>query len=219
MRSRPDGTPPALPDPGGGWMRLTCRANLSAVTIRRIAFFAFPRLTLLDLVGGYDALRRVEGVECAVVGTADEVGDDGGMRIRVDEVYPALDSFDLLYVPGGLGADDLVHDERAIEYLRGWGRERPIASVCSGALLLGAAGHLDGLRATTHHFRFEQLAPHCREVVRNRRVVDEGRVVTAAGVSASLDLGLHLVGKHWGDDARVRIAEKMELLGGRGAMP
>lgn len=181
------------------------------MTVRHVAFFAFERLTLLDLVGGYDALRRAPGVECHVVGTAPEVGDDGGMRIRVDGVWEPLDRFDLLYVPGGLGADDLAADRRTIDYLRSWGRDRPIASVCSGALLLGAAGHLEGLRATTHHRRLEQLAPFCAEVVPDRRVVDEGRVVTAGGVSSSLDLGLHLVDKFWGAAERARVAEQMEL--------
>src|SRR5262249_44725317 len=92
-----------------------------------------------------------------------------------------------------------------------WGAERPIASVCTGSLLLGAAGHLRGLRATTHHKSFELLRPLCGEVVTDRRVVDTGRVVTAGGVSCALDLGLHLVGKHWGADARACVAAQMEL--------
>src|SRR5262249_13601961 len=94
-------------------------------------------------------------------------------------------------------------------YLHGWGRERPLASVCTGSLLLGRAGHLAGLAATTHHAARELLRPFCREVVTERRVVDEGRVITAARVTCGLDLGLYLVERFWGADARAKIASQM----------
>jgi cyclohexyl-isocyanide hydratase len=184
--------------------------------ITRIAFLVFPRLTLLDFVGGYDALRRVAlmGVERDVrhriIGTAPEIVDESGLVLRPDSVYEDLDGFDLLYVPGGVGTRALMHDTRLLEYLRSWGPRRPLASVCTGALLIGAAGHLRGLRATTHHRAFELLRPYCREVVTDQRVVDEGRVVTAGGVSSSLDVGLFLVEKFWGADARGTIAAQME---------
>ena len=125
-------------------------------------------------------------------------------------MYDDLYAFDLLVVPGGLGTRVLLDDARCIDYLRGWGDTRPIASVCTGALLLGKAGHLEGRRATTHHASLHLLRPFCREIVTDARVVDEGRVVTAAGVSATLDLGLHLVEKFWGVEARRRIAAQME---------
>jgi cyclohexyl-isocyanide hydratase len=187
--------------------------------IRRIAFLAFPRLTLLDLIGPYDALRRVRtmgvdpSVEHRVVAIGDapdgHVADDSGLRFAVDDVYAPLDAFDLLVVPGGHGTRELEHDPRCLAYLRSWGTTRPIASVCTGALLLGAAGHLAGLRATTHFSAYDQLAPYCREVVRDVRLVDEGRVVTAGGVTSGIDLGLHLVGTHFGAEARQTIARQM----------
>lgn len=186
--------------------------------IKRIAFFVFPRLTLIDLVGGYDALRRVArmGIDRTVthriIGTEPELTDDSGFVVRPDGVYEDLDPYDLLYVPGGHGARDLLEDARCVEYLRGWGKEKPIASVCTGALLLGAAGHLEGLRATTHASALEDLAPYCGEVVRER-IVDEGRVVTAGGVTSALDLGVHLVAKHWGPEAALTIARQMEYRG------
>jgi len=82
-------------------------------------------------------------------------------------------------------------------------------SVCTGALLLGSAGFLAGKRATTHPNAFEELKPYCT-VVENRRIVDEGSVVTARGVSSSLDLGLHLVERIAGREARTRIAKQMD---------
>lgn len=187
--------------------------------IKRIAFLAFPKLTFLDLVGAYDSLRRIAtmGIDSEVthriVGTEKEIVDDSGLVIRADGVYEDLGSFDLLYVPGGFGTRHLVDDARLIDYLRGWGSERPLASVCTGALLLGKAGYLAGKRATTHHRALDLLRPYCREVVADLRIVDEGQIVTAGGVASSLDLGLYLVEKFWGAEARTRIAAQMAYRG------
>jgi cyclohexyl-isocyanide hydratase len=184
--------------------------------IKRIAFLAFPRLTFLDLVGGYDALRRIAsmGIDPEVIhriiGTEGEIVDDSGLVVRPDSVYEDLAGFDLLYVPGGLGTRPLMQDQRLLDYLTTWGHERPIASVCTGALLLGQAGYLRDKRATTHHRAYELLRPLCREVVTDERIVDERTVITAGGVSSSLDLGLYLVERFWGADARARVAAQME---------
>ncbi len=184
--------------------------------VKRIAFFIFPRMTFLDFIGGYDALRRIAGMSIdpevthRVIGTASQIEDDSGLVVRPDGVYEDLAPFDLLYVPGGFGTRTLMDDPRCIEYLRTWGGERPVASVCTGALLLGKAGYLEGLRATTHHSAFDLLRPLCREVVTASRIVDEGRVVTAGGVASALDLGLYLVEKFWGRPARERVADQME---------
>lgn len=183
--------------------------------IRRIAFVAFPRLTLLDLVGAYDALRRVAtmgvdaGVSHRVIGTAAEIVDDSGFRVVPDGVYEPLAGFDLLVVPGGHGTRVLVDDARFVEWLRGWPAGRPVASVCTGSLLLGRAGLLAGRRATTHHAAYEELRPYCREVVTGARVVEDGPVVTGGGVTSAIDVGLHLVERHWGRPARERIARQM----------
>lgn len=187
--------------------------------LKRIAFLVFPGLTLLDLIGAYDSLRRVAsmGIDPEVthrfIGTHSEIVDDTGFKFTPDGVYADLAAFDLLYVPGGFGTRRLLGDDWCIEYLKKWGAARPIASVCTGALLLGKAGYLHGKRATTHHNAFELLAPYCREVVRDQRIVDEGNVITAGGVSAALDLGLYLVERFWGKEARERIARQMEYPG------
>src|SRR4051812_20595668 len=122
----------------------------------RIAFFLFPRLTLLDFAGVYDALRRIpllqidRTVSLHILGSESPLDDEGGTRIVPRSVYPDLKEFDLLIVPGGLGTRALAENAGCIDYLRGWGREKPIASVCTGALLIGQAGLLEGRRATTH---------------------------------------------------------------------
>jgi len=183
---------------------------------KRIAFLVFPRLTFLDFVGAYDALRRIAtmsvdpDVTHRIIGTEPEIADETGLVMKPDSVYEDLAPFDLLYVPGGLGTRLLMDDRRFIDYLKTWGVERPLASVCTGALLLGRAGYLRDRRATTHHRAYDLLRPLCREVVTDRRIVDEGRVITAGGVASSLDLGLYLVEKFWGADARLTIAAQME---------
>lgn len=184
--------------------------------VKRIAFLAFPGLTLLDLVGASDALRRIApmgidpGVTCRIIGTKQVIEDDTGTTLVPDGVYEDLKQFDLLYVPGGQGTRLLMRDERFLEYLKAWPASRPLASVCTGALLLGAAGHLKGKRATTHHLALDLLEPLCKEAVREQRIVAEGQVVTAGGVASSLDLGLYLVEWLWGEEARTRIATVME---------
>ncbi|HEV8471336.1 MAG TPA: DJ-1/PfpI family protein [Methylomirabilota bacterium] len=186
------------------------------MTPRRIALLAFPRLTFLDLIGVYDALRRVTpmaiapDVSVTIVGTQPEIADDSGLVVRAQAVMPDLAGYDLLFAPGGFGTRPLMKDAAFVDYLRTWGDTRPLASVCTGSLLLGAAGYLRNLRATTHHHALDDLKPLCREVVANRRIVDEGRVVTAGGVASSLDLGLYLVEKYWGAPARETIAAQME---------
>jgi cyclohexyl-isocyanide hydratase len=181
----------------------------------RIAFFLFPRLTLLDFVGVYDPLRRLAtmavdpDVSWRLIGTEPMIADDSGLRLQVDGVYEPLDDFDLLVVPGGHGTRPLEQDPRCVEYLRGWGTTRTLASVCTGSLLLGAAGHLRGRRATTHHLSLDRLAAHGATAV-TERVVEDGPVITAGGVSSALDLGLYLVNKLYGPDACRRIAAQME---------
>jgi cyclohexyl-isocyanide hydratase len=145
----------------------------------------------------------------AVRGTHDRVHDDSNFVVQLDQVRGSLDDFDLMVVPGGKGVDLLSGDKSFFDWMRGWGDKKPVASVCSGSLLLGELGWLAGLPATTHPSRFDLLRPYCSEVVTDRRVVDAGRVVTAGGVTCGVELGLHLVRRFWGTDAAMRIARRM----------
>jgi cyclohexyl-isocyanide hydratase len=187
-----------------------------SVLVKRIGLLAFPGMTMLDLVAVYDALRRIapmqidREVTCRVIGTKQSIVDETGMTLIPDGVFEDLKEFDLLYAPGGMGTRSLMHDGRFVAYLKAWPASKPLASACTGSLLLGAAGHLKGKRATTHHLAYDLLAPWCKEVVTDQRVVADGNVVTAAGVTSALDLGLYLVDWLWGEEARERIATVME---------
>jgi len=184
----------------------------------RAAIVIFPGLTVLDFIGMYDPLSRIKSMgvdpsfELRIVGTERRIGDGNGVVLEPDSVYLDLRPLDLLLVPGGLGTRTLMHDKHFIGYLRTWGWDRPVASVCTGALLLAAAGLLRKGPATTHHGAFDVLRGQGVEVV-NRRIVECGKVTTAGGVASSLDLGLYLVEKYYGTSARERIAAQMEYQG------
>ena len=181
----------------------------------KTAFVLFDRLTALDFVGVYDPLTRLRSMqvmpdfEWSLCAFTDDVTDDRGLRFIPDVVGGSLAGYDLIVVPGGYGTRPLLRDEAFLGWLRTAAPVPLKASVCTGALLLGAAGFLQGKRATTHPNNFADLTPYCAHVV-DARVVDEGEVVTARGVTSALDLGLHLVERLAGEAARARIAKQMD---------
>ena len=148
---------------------------------------------------------------CAIISaTGHRVWAHGGATITVDAVRPPLDAFNVLVIPGGHGTRLLEHDAAVIDWLRGYPANRLAASVCTGALLLGAAGRLRGKRATTHHTAMARLLDF-EAIATNSRVVDEGQLVTGGGVTCALDVGIHLVRRLAGDEAARAIARQMEL--------
>ena len=191
----------------------------------RVALLAFEGMTLLDLVGPLDALRRIatmgfqRGFECEVVALTRPKDDDtvldvpvyaeDGLVVTVDRYRPSLEDFDVVVVPGGPGAHALAGAPDVAAYLETFPPNRLLASVCTGALLLGAAGRLRGRRATTHAKHLEALAAYGAEAT-TERVVEHGQIVTAGGVTAGIDLGLHLVRRLAGDEAAEAIAAQME---------
>ena len=181
----------------------------------KAAFVVFDGLTFLDIIGPYDALSRLKTMKlmadfgwdfCA---TTPQVRDEEGLTVSVSKVAQPLADYDLIVVAGGFGTRRLQHDEAFLEWLRSAARVPLKTSVCTGSLLLGAAGFLRGKRATTHPGAFAELVPFCGEAVHDR-IVDEGDVVTAGGVSAGIDLGLHLVERFAGREARDRAARQMD---------
>ena len=206
-----------------GWGALA--AHDDHVRGTRIGFAAFEGMTLLDLIGPLDALARIASMgfdpstTCEVFALTDgpagrAVWAGAGLEVRAARVRPPLDGFEVLIVPGGAGTRALQHDAAVTAYLATYPRNRLIASVCTGALLLGAAGRLTGRRATTHASARGELARFGATAV-DDRVVDEGQVVSAGGVTSGLDLGVHLVRRLAGDDVAAAIARQMELPGGR----
>jgi transcriptional regulator GlxA family with amidase domain len=168
----------------------------------RIAFLIFDKLTALDAVGPYEVLSRLPGAELSFV--AKHAGpkrtDTGALGITADRSLSELPDPDLLLIPGGKGNRPLLDDDEVLDWVRTAHQGTTwTTSVCTGSLVLGAAGILDGKRATTHWAYRDRLAGFGAEAVAERYVID-GKVATAAGVSAGLDMALHLAGKIAGED-------------------
>jgi len=181
----------------------------------KAALVVFDGMTMLDFIGFYDAITRLKTMAIladfswSVCARSREIGDERGLRLVPDRIGESLAGFDLLYVPGGMGTRKLQHDAEFVRWLQTAAAASLKVSVCTGSLLLGAAGFLRGLTATTHPSALKELEPYCAEVVR-ARIVDQGEVVTGGGVSTSIDLGLHLVTRLAGAGARARIAQQMD---------
>lgn len=191
-------------------------AALDRVTGTRFALVAFEGMTLLDLVGAYDPLSRIRSMgfdkesRVELVSARGEVPWlDGGARLHVARVRPDLSEFDVLVIAGGHGTRTLVDDRAVVQWIASFPANRIAASVCTGALLLGAAGRLKGKRATTHHSSWDALSQYGATLVKER-VVDEGQLITAGGVTSAIDLGVHLVRRLEGDEVADKIAAQME---------
>ncbi|MGO4696150.1 DJ-1/PfpI family protein [Paenibacillus sp. 2TAB26] len=165
----------------------------------KIAFILFDGVTFLDFVGFYDVITRLKYYESTkefswdICGLQDEVTDELGMTIKVNQVKPDLAQYDLIFIPGGLGTRALRFDESFTAWIKEAQQAEYIVSVCTGSLLLGAAGYLTNKNATTHPFAYDLLEPYCKEVIRSR-IVRDGNVITAGGVATSIDLGLYIIG-------------------------
>ncbi len=181
----------------------------------RIAFVIFNNLTTLDFIGIYDPLTRLKtmgflpDLSWDICAYTDIVKDDRGLIMVPTAIQEPLQAYDVLVVPGGYGTRTLIHDRNFVEWIKTAEACKLKVSVCTGALLLGAAGFLKGKRATTHPSAFEELKPFCQTVL-NKRVVDEGDIVTAGGVSSGIDEGLYVAEKLAGQEARLKIAKQMD---------
>lgn len=168
----------------------------------QIAMVLYDRFTALDIVGPYEALSRLPDAEVVFVAeTAGPVrADTGFLAITADKALADVPSPDIVVVPGGPGTFAQIENETFLDWLRtADGTSTWTTSVCTGSLLLAAAGLLDGRRATTHWLTLDFLAQYGAEPT-GERVVPDGKYVTAAGVSSGIDMGLTLVGKIAGDE-------------------
>jgi transcriptional regulator GlxA family with amidase domain len=175
----------------------------------RVRILIFDGLTALDAVGPYEVLRSVPGWEVAFVAKSrGEVRtDSGSLGLTADLALAEASEADIVLVPGGAGNRPLLEDAKVLEWLREVDRGATwTTSVCTGSLVLGAAGLLEGKRATGHWLYLEPLRAYGADPVGGRYVQD-GKVITAAGVSAGIDMALHLVGL----EAGAEVASAVQL--------
>jgi transcriptional regulator GlxA family with amidase domain len=176
----------------------------------QVAIGLYPGFTALDAIGPYAVFTTVPGAE--VVLCAERKGsladESGLLHLELEHTFGDVPTPDVLLVPGGLVTRRMAaQGEPIVDWIRDvHGTTTYTTSVCTGALLLGAAGVLDGLRATTHWFAYEQLRAFGAEPT-EQRVVFEGKIATAAGVSSGIDLALTLVDRLYGTE----VAQAVQL--------
>jgi transcriptional regulator GlxA family with amidase domain len=162
----------------------------------RIAIPLFPQFTALDAIGPYEVLQRIPTFDITFIGHArGEVRADNGMLgLVIDGTFEDLPNPDVIVFPGGVGTRPLQYDARVLDWVRNaHARTTYTTTVCTGSLVLGAAGLLDGLTATTHWGAYSDLAAWGATPVAERVVEHlDRRIITAAGVSAGLDMALRL---------------------------
>ncbi|MGW7269468.1 DJ-1/PfpI family protein [Streptomyces sp. NPDC054864] len=176
----------------------------------QIAIALFERFTALDAVGPYETLSRMPGAETLFVAERPIPvrNDNGSLALVADRAFADVPTPDVVVVPGGPGQSDHMADEALLDWLRSADATSTwTTSVCTGSLLLAAAGLLGGRRATSHWLALAELE-RFGVTSTEERVVFDGKYVTAAGVSSGIDMGLALIGRIAGEEA----AQVVQLL-------
>lgn len=190
-----------------------------------VGILLFNDVEVLDFCGPFEVFsvtrlneekRRQEASPFSVLLVAekkDPITTAGGMRVLPDYDLDDCPRLDILVVPGGWGTRTEMNNARLVDWITRRSRQiETLASVCTGSLLLGKAGLLDGKRATTHWRALDwmqELFPETR-VERHLHFVEDGNLITSAGISAGIDMALKVVSRHFGDDAARNTAKNME---------
>lgn len=181
----------------------------------KIGFVIYNGMTGLDFVGVYEAVSRLKtmgfipDLEWEICARTPQVSDGSGLLFMPTRVSEPLGDLGILIVPGGPGSQALIEDSGFIQWLKTAVACQYKVSVCTGALLLGAAGFLEGRHATTHPTAVHELKRYAAAVI-DQRIVEDGGVITAGGVTASIDLGLYLCEKLAGRSAAEAIRRQMD---------
>lgn len=187
---------------------------------RNVAILIFPDVEVLDFCGPFEVFAVTDELNDRKLFHTFTVAEQpgpllarNGLKVVPDHAFADCPKPDILVVPGGLGTRPLLNRPEVINWIRARAAAAEIAaSVCTGSLLYAKAGVLDGQSATTHHLRHEllrELAPGAR-IVEDRRFLDNGHVVTSAGISAGIDMSLHLVARLHGAAVAENTARYME---------
>jgi len=181
------------------------------MNMRRIGMLIFPQMTQLDMTGPYEVLARLPDTTVELIAhTREPVKSDRGLQIVPTTTFAECPPLDVIMVPGGPGQQDLMEDEAALSFLREQAAGAQfVTSVCTGSLVLAAAGLLKGKRATSHWAAVEHLVHLGATPVREQVVVD-GKVVTGAGVTSGIDFALQLAAMLEGEEVARQIQLQIE---------
>ncbi|KWK77962.1 DJ-1/PfpI family protein [Burkholderia ubonensis] len=176
-----------------------------------IGFLVFPGVQQLDLTGPHDVLASLPDAAAHLVWkTREPVASSSGLALTPSHTFPDCPPLDVICIPGGTGITDLLSDRETIDFVRERSAAaRYVTSVCTGALLLGAAGLLRGRRATTH-WAFHALLEPLGAVPVRERVVRDGNLITGGGVTAGIDFALTIAAELACDDEAQAIQLELE---------
>lgn len=183
----------------------------------KLAFIIYDGLTTLDFVGMFDPLTRlktmgfVKDLEYDVCAINSPVLSFEKLEFMANRVGGSLEGYDYIIVPGGNGIADLIKNDAFISWMKTASPESTMAAVCGGVIILGVLGLLAGKKATTHPAMIEYLKKFTQDATQER-IVDEGRIITARGVTAAIDLGLYLCERIAGKETRELIQTQMDYL-------
>lgn len=187
---------------------------------RNLAVLLFDDVEVLDFCGPFEVFsvasnqsERPSFNVFTVAEKTDAIIARNGLSVNPDHPLDDCQNPDILLVPGGMGTRKQISNEPLIDWIRQTASKAELVlSVCTGALLLGKAGLLDGLEATTHHVGFDllrEIAPSVT-VHEDRRFVDNGKIITSAGIAAGIDMSLHVVGRLLGQTVATATSRHME---------
>ena len=184
-------------------------ASSSSSGALRVGMVLFPNVTQLDVTGPYEVFARMPATKVHLVAaTLAPIRSEHGLRIVPDVTFDTVPPLDVICVPGGMGVNVAMEDEALLEFLQLQARDaRYVTSVCTGALILGAAGLLRGYRATTHWLSLDLLPLFGAHPVDQRIVIDRNRI-TSGGVTAGIDFGL-VIASELCDDP---VAQEIQLM-------
>ena len=195
------------------------------MTRRKVGILVFPEVEVLDFCGPFEVFsvtrldenrRRQDPSPYEVLIIAENPGvvvATGGLKVVPDHTLDDCPPLDVLVVPGGWGTRSEMKNDRLIAWIRERARQvTTLTSVCTGSLLLGKAGLLDGKRATTHWRVLDEMRGWfpAVNVIDDQHVVEEGNLITSAGISAGIDMALRVVARHHGEVVARATARHME---------
>ena len=185
-----------------------------------VGIYLFDDVEVLDFAGPFEVFAVTDEISeykyfevCTISVDGQQVKARNGLRVQPDYSFEQHPPLDILIIPGGMGTRVAIKDERPLKWIAKVNENTQITmSVCTGSLLLGKLGLLDNLSATTHHTvfdLFQKIAPKTN-IVTNQRFVDNGHIMTAGGISAGIDLSLHVVEKLYGKETVKKTIKEME---------
>ncbi|MGB9980239.1 DJ-1/PfpI family protein [Methanobacterium sp.] len=181
----------------------------------KIAFIIYDGMTTLDFIGAYDPITRlktmgfINNLEYDVCSNKSRIISAEGLEVTADNTLNNLSTYDFIVVPGGVGVKNIVKNEEFIQWIKTAQYKSTITSVCGGSIILGLAGLIKDKKATTHPMRMEYLKKFTSYAT-DKRIIEDGNIITARGVTSSIDLGLFLCEKIAGKETREKIQKQMD---------